>query len=698
MHKKIQWVISLKFCILVICIGLFLIGRSSQVIVASIIFEKALADTSFKLIDSISSHIADVISTSLNPVVIESQFSAMLITRGLLDPNNNDLMDYMYHLVKKSPIIEGALWGDKDGNFMYAEENYNNQGKVMMEVINRRVKPAQGSDFEYSEGGAIVNRKPLVDISYDPRLRPWYVQGKNVNKTSWTNVYAFPKTSMYFVTCVTPVYNKKGQFLGVFGLDVRLDNLQRFVNNYKVSKNGMVYFVNQKGDLLVFPKLKDTMNNSQAKEKLPNLNDFAMPWLVKSLNHYNHTGQNRFTLKYNDENYLFSYQPLPFLSEYGWLVVIVVPRSDFTHDLELLHSYSLMTSVILFSVAIVLLLIVVNRVVKPIRYLVTETEKIKQFDLDDEIKIPSRIKEVISLRDAIISMKNGLRAFQKYVPKSLVRKLIETNEDTRVGGVKKPLAIFFSDIRNFATISEMMDPDILMIHLDDYFEHLSHIIIDAGGTIDKYIGDSIMAFWGAPFAEDRPAYYAALSAVRCQKKLIELNETYRKQNKPPLITRIGIHFGEAIVGNVGSSERFNYTAIGDAVNMANRLESLNKNYGTNIIVSDEVYQLIKNDFILRMVDCVAVKGKIKSGLIYELIAEKDTPITFDIIQYRDIFQQGFDAYIKQNWDAAILLFEECIKIYPGDSVAPIFITRCNHLKTNPPPQTWDGVWRRIPVD
>jgi adenylate cyclase len=691
-NKDDQWVVSLKFCILAICIGLFIVGRSSQVFIASYIFQKTLANTSFKLIDSVSSHITDVISTSLNPVVIESQFSAMLIKRGLLDPNDNDLMDYMYYLVKKSPIIEGALWGDKQGNFIYAEENYHKNGKVIMEVINRRVSPPTGSDFEYSQGGKIINLKPLTDVSYDPRRRPWYLHGESTRETSWTNVYSFPKTSMYFVSCVTPVYDKKGELLGVFGLDVRLDNLQRFVENYKVSKNGMIYFVNKEGDLLVFPQMKKMLNTMQVTERLANLKDFSMPWLVHSLDYYNKTGQQRFTLKYNDENYLFSYEPLPFLSKYGWYVVIVVPRSDFTSDLELLHFYSLITSFITFTLAIVLLLIVVNRVVKPIRYLVSETEKIKHFDLEDEIKIKSRIKEVISLRDAIISMKNGLRAFQKYVPKSLVRNLIETNEDTRVGGVKKPLAVFFSDIRNFATIAEMIDPDLLMIHLDEYFEHLSHIIIEAGGTIDKYIGDSIMAFWGAPFAEDKSAYHAALSAVHCQKKLVELNQWWSKQDKPALITRIGIHFGDAIVGNLGSSERFNYTAIGDVVNTANRLEALNKNYGTNIIVSYEVYQLIKKDFILRMIDCVAVKGKMKSGYIYELIAEKNTSLTFDVVRYQEVFQRGFEAYAKQEWERAISLFEECIQIYPNDTVAPIFIARCNHLKINPPSNHWDGVW------
>jgi adenylate cyclase len=692
-HQQKYWVVSLKFCILAIFIGLFILARVMQLSLTTYVFQKTLSETSFQLMDSFSSHAVDVISASMNPIAVETQFAALMIKRGLLDVNNDDdLVNYMYDLVKKSPIIEGAVWGDIQGNFVYAEENYNKNGKVRMEIINRRSGLPTGSSFEYVDG-KILNPKPADDVMYDPRTRPWYIQGiTHPTKTTWTNVYYYKNAEMFFVSSVAAAHNKNGELLGVFGLDVRLDNLQRFVENYKVSKHGLIYFVNKQGELLAFPKIKQDINVKQNRVKLVNLKSLNQQLLVNSLAFYNKTGQERFKLSYQGEKYLFSYKSLPFLSEYGWYVVVMVPQSDFTKDLERLHMFSLILSLITFFIGIVLLSYLVDRVVKPIKYLVTETEKIKNFDLEHKVTIESRIKEVIALRDAMISMKSGLLSFQKYVPKSLVRKLIETNEDSRVGGVKIPLTILFSDICNFTTIAEMMDPDQLMIHLDDYYEHLSHIIIETGGTIDKYIGDSIMAFWGAPQVEEKSAYHAALSAVRCQRKLAGLNKTWKEQGKPVLITRFGIHFGDAIVGNLGSSERFNYTAIGDVVNTANRLEALNKNYGTRILVSHQVYAMIKDDFILRMVDCVAVKGRVSSGFVYELLAQYIDELSFDIDAYRDVFQRGFSAYTAQHWDEAIVLFERAIQLYPEDSVAPIFIARCEHLKTSPPSKQWDGVW------
>ena len=260
-----------------------------------------------------------------------------------------------------------------------------------------------------------------------------------------------------------------------------------------------------------------------------------------------------------------------------------------------------------------------------------------------------------------------------------------------MGGSRKKLAILFSDIENFTSIAEQTAPNLLMTQLCEYFEELSSIISKEAGTIDKYIGDSIMAFWGAPLPDAESCHHAAYAAVLCQEKLVELNAQWKKQGRPQFITRIGIHTGEAIVGNLGSSERLNYTALGDTINIASRLEGINKNYKTNIIVSDEVYEQIKDRFILRMIDCVIVKGRTKSSCLYELLGDDRTKITFDLNAYRAQFKEGFMHYQKQQWDEAIASFHHCIKIYPTDTIAPIFIGRCNQYKLIPPGSDWKGI-------
>jgi adenylate cyclase len=207
-----------------------------------------------------------------------------------------------------------------------------------------------------------------------------------------------------------------------------------------------------------------------------------------------------------------------------------------------------------------------------------------------------------------------------------VQQLIESREDSRVGGIRKQVVVIFSDIENFTSIAEKMDPNELMEQICQYFDELSNIIISQKGTIDKYIGDSIMAFWGAPLMVKNPCDHAAKAALLCQKKIEELNKEWTKQGKPSFITRIGIHKGEAIVGNVGSSERLNYTALGDTINMTSRIEKINKIYNTNIIVSDSVYEEIKDRFTLRRIDTVVLTGRTAAIDIYELLAEKHNAI------------------------------------------------------------------------
>jgi len=215
-----------------------------------------------------------------------------------------------------------------------------------------------------------------------------------------------------------------------------------------------------------------------------------------------------------------------------------------------------------------------------------------------------------------------------------------------LAAAKKTIAILFSDIKNFTSIAEEMDPDQLTHLICEYFDELSKIIISNKGTIDKFIGDSIMAFWGAPLSEEKPCFHAAKSALISLHYLEILNAKWQSEGKPKLLTRFGIHIGEAIVGNIGSAERLNYTAVGDAINIASRLENINKIYGTKIIVSEDVYQFIKDQFVLRMLDHVTLKGKAKVSYIYELIAEDVNQIPYDIHAYSTQFSKGFAFYQK----------------------------------------------------
>ena len=225
---------------------------------------------------------------------------------------------------------------------------------------------------------------------------------------------------------------------------------------------------------------------------------------------------------------------------------------------------------------------------------------------------------------------------------------------------------------------------------------MTGILTENSGTIDKYIGDAIMAFWGSPSHDINHSVHCCLSALLCQRRLLDLNRKWSYEKKPQLITRIGIHTGEVIVGNMGSSERMNYSVIGDAVNLAARLEGTNKVYGTKIIVSDITVKHLHEHAVVRPLDIVAVKGKNEGVLIYELVALKNSdPLvlpTDDQITFCDDFSKAFRFYLEQRWDEAIETFKSIEIAFGKDEPCTMYISRCEEFKISPPPPGWTGIY------
>ncbi|BCA95825.1 adenylate/guanylate cyclase domain-containing protein [Legionella antarctica] len=690
LKKMNQLIVSLKSSMLFIFTSLFIFTGLLILLVATIRYTKILTYIAYEHMNHSSEFVLRELNESIAPAAVSSQFTAQLIQQGVFKDEVAQLVPLTTSLVKTLPLVVGSYWGDQQGNFIYSQKEKN--GSITSQIYNRQTHPATRTILNRDNSGEIIKRSSAPDLSYDPRVRIWYLKAQNEKKTAWTDIYFFDPPPDLGITTVSPVF-RNGKFYGAFGIDISLIELTNFIKNQKITPTGYSFIITNKGKLIAYPDKEPFTELKTPLGKFHNVHNGSIPLIYQSLGAYKKSGEKKltFSYEYNSETYMIHYEPVDALKAYGWLIGIVVPESDFTRDLRKINLISLYISFIILTLGILLVSGLVARIVKPLKSLVAETENIKHFNLAGEIQIKSRIKEIIQLRDAVHSMKIGLKLFQKYIPKVLVRQLIESGEDVRIGGVRKTITVLFSDIEHFTTLAEKTDPNLLMIQMGEYLEELTQIIISEKGTIDKYIGDAIMALWGAPLPNDKPCYHAARAALRCQSKLNYLNAKWEKEGKSVLFTRIGIHMGEAIVGNLGSSERLNYTAIGDTINIANRLEGINKNYRTKIVVSDTVCEQIKDQFLLRMLDCVVVKGRTQSCLIYELLADNHTAIEFDLGAYNLCFENGFSAYKKQHWDDAIVCFKRCLKIYPADAIAPIFIARCQQLKTKPPKPGWDGV-------
>jgi adenylate cyclase len=279
--------------------------------------------------------------------------------------------------------------------------------------------------------------------------------------------------------------------------------------------------------------------------------------------------------------------------------------------------------------------------------------------------------------------------FGKYVSPVVIDNLIQNPDMINLGGEKRNITIFFSDIRGFTRISEKLKPENLVHLLNEYLTEMTSVIIKDDGLVDKYMGDAIMAFWGAPLDQPDHPTMACSSSLEMLEKLGELNKKWKNEGIPSFRIGIGLNSGEAIVGNMGSSSRFDYTAMGDNVNLASRLEGLNKVYGTNIIISENTYDLVKDKFETRKLDSVRVKGKEKPVIIYELISEKGK-ISKNEIDFIKKYEKGLEHYCNKKWNDAIKSFEDALKIIDDDA-SKLFIERCEEFIKNPPSADWDGV-------
>jgi len=304
--------------------------------------------------------------------------------------------------------------------------------------------------------------------------------------------------------------------------------------------------------------------------------------------------------------------------------------------------------------------------------------------------IQTNFSEILDMRDSFDNMRSGLKNFKRYVPADLVAQLINQNINADLGGESREMTIFFSDIAKFTSISEKLEPEKLVQDLCIYFEIVSKTILGNRGTIDKYIGDAVMAFWGAPAKMDNHAEKACHAAILVRNNLHSLNRQWENQGKSPFNTRIGIHTGKVIVGNMGYKDRLDYTVIGDTVNVSSRLEGINKVYGTEIIVSESTFECCHEGYEFRLLDKVSLLGRNEGMNIYELITFKNDLDK----QLRKLFQYyeiGLKHYYNKNWSEGLKYFNTVLK-YRNDKPAKLMKDRCLMYQKDPPPDDWNGVF------
>jgi adenylate cyclase len=640
------------------------------------------------LIQQVSDAVIEKTTNYLSPAVLMAQASARIPgVDAFALVENPPLEAYGMELLALYPQLDAFFIGNEQGDFIFTKRFAD--GSIGTQEIDRSLATPLRTWTYRDTAGNVTEVAITDDFTYDPRQRPWYEGAKTTGQAYWTDIYIFFTDQTPGITAAYPVYNGQGNLVSVIGIDVALSDLSFFLETLHVGDNGLAFIINRQGQIVAYPQIGLATAEGESFRPL-HISEVDNSWVTAAYDTYQMGQKSQFTIENSGQRYIASFTPLsPDLGK-DWYIGVVVPEDDFVGSIKRTNQISLLMSLAILIIAIIIAIFVSRSISRPIVQLAEETQKIAHLDLDNQLKIQSPISEVQLLDDSISTMKSGLQAFKKYVPADLVRQLISTGEEARLGGDQRELTIFFTDIANFTAVSEGMDPEELMLQLSRYMGDMATIVMEQQGTVDKFVGDGLMAFWGAPVENNNHAYFACRAALRCRDQAATLNQHWREQGQVAFPTRIGIHTGQTLVGNIGSPERMNYTVLGNSVNLASRLEAINDLYGTAIIVSQATYQKVADRFHFRPLDRVTVKGMRQGVLLYELVGEQgQTPA--EKVALCDDFAAGFAAYSKREWDQALVLFEDLAERYPQDSATLIYLARCRAFRQSPPDPDWQPV-------
>jgi len=693
--------------------GIILINSVFVIISGSIIIssmwinsEENARELSMALIGEIGNSIANRTVNYFAPAKAANQSLIFLLHSYFKDPfndmdNREMLYGYYANVLKVNPQFKMIYYADTKGNLVmlnrmgdgsYSKRAVSNSG----DKIHIRWEHTNPAYY-----GSYFNTDEPVDTGYDPRKRLWYKVAEQERDAVWTPVYIFATDHLPGFTCAVPIFDSEGKMFGVSSIDIAVGELSMFLGGIRPTPGTKVFILDKQNNLVALQaeeekdleKLyeKSVDDRGNAAYNVSSVSAFKDDAIRYLLQNSLESGNQSALIKYAGQNYMSSLIPVAIGDGLELFISIFIPENDIVGEVR-----QNMKKVTIFSIFILLLVLVVSTffsqaIAKPMRTLSEQMSKIKSFDLDSQVAIRTNLVEIGEMQDSFENMRSGLKSFRRYVPADLVAQLINQSITADLGGEQKELTVFFSDIAKFTSITEKMDPDRLVLDLCVYFETISKIISENKGTIDKYIGDSVMAFWGAPIPMEDHAEKACRSAIKIRDSLHTLFRQWENQGKYPFSTRIGIHTGKVIVGNMGYHERLNYTVIGDAVNVSSRLEGINKIYGSDIAVSEDTYAQCRDSFEFRLLDRVSVLGREKWMYIYELITFKDD-IDKSLKKIFQYYENGMSLYFARNWKEALKYFNTVLKHRPNDTPGKLMRERCLLYIKNPPQEDWNGVF------
>ena len=603
---------------------------------------------------------------------------------GAISFGNIELKSIMLNVIKFDPDFSNFYIGLSNGNFIGAINIKNSTQSTFLGDKTKRLPPdvvyavqsVNRTTPPFSETWYYLNAKfeqiaveNLPSSGFDPRQRPWYEGAEKTHGLYWTGFYEFLPAHDRGISVGNPVYDKEGKLVAVVGADLTFSQMANFLNRLVIGKTGKAFIISTHRNVMI-PDPSNLKNDSGITSTL--VFD-VLKWHDANLE------RSGYVFRSNGVDYLAYVSKAAVIFGRDVQIVIIAPLNDFLSQMIKMQRTLILMIIGILILSSLLIAYFAKKISAPIVALADEVNKIRQLELDSKVRVKSNIKEILLIDSSIAAMRHALRSFARYVPKEVVKNLFHKGEEITLGGEKKEITIFFSDIAGFTTVAESLPIDTLITLLSEYFDAMTNIIIAEGGTVDKFLGDGIMAFWGAPLDVPDHASRACSAALHCNYAMVKFNQKRKAKGIPEFHTRFGINTGTVIVGNIGTLDRMNYTIMGDAVNLTARLQEIDKFYHTTIIISEDVYKKVGGEFLLRPLDIVNVKGKKEKVKIYELVAKVkgkgDVLATQEQRELCTAFTDAYDAYMRKEYAKARSLFQAILQKFPEDFPTMIYIKR-----------------------
>jgi adenylate cyclase len=642
---------------------------------------------SHTLAATINEQIVSAVEKELDAITTQARAAhtaiRTLFVQNVLETREADKREFVFlSQLQAQPSISWVAFGWPDGAF-FAAHKLGDLGLEMMEiakvdgVVKRRV-----DEYQVVVGDIEFQKRRFENSDYKVTDQEWYKKGIQEDEPSWFEVTAFPVGLRPSIAYAGPidVYHKRQ---GVLAVIIENTRLAQFLSQLSVGKSGAAFILSRNGAVVAAPDPDaDEVHMQRADQPLLPIAQMALKQ-AGAPSGADSDKSRRLRLITAGDGYAVTLTTLAFP---GWTLATVIPEAEFLGPIETTIRRLLIGLVFLVIAAGILSAWLARRVIaKPLITVVDELKHVERFELDQVRRHPSNVIEVANLSTAIADMAGGLAAFRKYIPADLVRTLLREGVEPRPGGSIRTLTVMFADIAGFTGLSERLGDQIIPL-LSSYLDTVSREVSGHGGTIDKFIGDAVMAFWGAPAANPDHAVDACRAALACQRALRQsgLADDHGRLVK----VRIGINSGDMLVGNIGSEFRLNYTVIGDAVNVASRLEGANKEYGTDIIIGEETRRLAGDRIQVRELDRLVVYGRAGGLAIYELLGLAENGA--EPPRWVALYRSALAAYRAQDFARAMSLFQQVLTAKGADHPAEIMLERSRGFLQSPPGKDWEA--------